>query len=189
MGETKKVVLPGEYIAGAEEVVPGENTYSENDEVYSSAFGEVRERERRVEVAWDKTRHMAQVKVGLELYCMVRKVSSNKAFLDCTPVADADKSGSAIEVSAVLPVTAIRNSYVRDMRDEVRTGDVIKARIAKIERSGVDVSVNAPDCGVIKAYCTACRSGMDLKNGSLICSNCGRKESRKMSSEYPSASA
>ncbi len=189
MGETKKIVLPGEYIAGAEEVVPGENTYSENDEVYSSAFGEVRERERRVEVGWDKTRHIAQVKVGLELYCMVRKVSSTKAFLDCTPVADADKSGSAIEVSAVLPVTAIRNSYVRDMRDEVRTGDVIKARIAKIERSGVDVSVNAPDCGVMKAYCSACRAGMDLKNGSLICSNCGRKESRKMSSEYPSASA
>ena len=60
---------------------------------------------------------------------------------------------------------------------------------AKIERSGVDVSVNSPECGVVKAFCSSCRSGMDLKNGGLICSNCGRKESRKMSSEYPSASA
>ncbi len=188
MGD-KKIVLPGQYIAGAEEVVPGENTFSENDEIYASAFGEVNERERSVEVTWDKTRHMPQVKAGMVLYCMVRKVSNTKAFLDCTPAEGSDRPGSAMEVSAVLPVTAIRSSYVRDMRDEVRTGDIIKARISKIERAGVDVSVNAPDAGVVKAYCSSCRSGMDLKNGSLICSNCGRKESRKLSSEYPSATA
>jgi len=187
MGETKKTVLPGEHIAGAEEAIPGENTYLENDDIFSSAFGEVRERERKVEVVWEKSRHMAQVQPGMELYCLARKVSPTKAFLDCTPAADVDRHGSAMEVSAVLPVQNIKSGYVRDMRDEVRTGDVLKARIAKIERSGVDVSINGPPYGVVKAYCTGCRNGMVLKNGALICNNCGRTEQRKLSEEYPSS--
>jgi exosome complex component CSL4 len=187
MGEKKKTVLPGEYIAGAEEAIPGENTYSANDEIFASAFGEVQERERRLDVVWKEARQMTPVQPGMELYCLARKVSPTKAFLDCTPAAGVGKTGSAIEVSAVLPVTNIKSGYVRDMRDEVRTGDLLKARIAKIERSGVDVSINGPPYGVVKAYCTSCRNGMDLKNGALICSNCGRKESRKLSEEYASA--
>jgi len=184
MAEEKKVVLPGQYLAGAEELIPGENTYSENDEIYSSSLGEVREQDRKVGVA-GKVRHIAQVQMGMELYCMVRKVSSTKAFLDCTPVEDADKSGSAMEVSAVLPVTNIRGGYVRDMHDAVRTGDIIRARISKIEHGSVDVSIASPALGVLKAYCSGCRNGMDLKNGALICSNCGRKEQRKLSEQYP----
>jgi exosome complex component CSL4 len=189
MGESKKTILPGEYIAGAEEGSPGENAYSDGDEIYSASFGEVREKEHRFDVVWDKVRHMAQVQPGMELYCMVRKVSSTKAFLDCTPVADVERRGSSIEVSAVLPVTSVRSSYVRDMRDEVRTGDIIKARISKIEKNGVDVSINSPLHGVVKAYCTDCRHGMNLKNGALICSNCGRKEQRKLSEEYPQSAS
>ena len=187
MGDAKKTVLPGEHIAGAEEAMPGENSYLENDDIFSSAFGEVRERERKMEVVCEKSRHLPQVQPGMELYCMARKVSPTKAFLDCTPVADVERPGSAIEVSAVLPVQNIKSGYVRDMRDEVRTGDLLKARIAKIERSGVDVSINGPQYGVVKAFCTDCRNGMVLKNGILICSNCGKKGQRKLSEEYPVA--
>ena len=186
MKQEKKLVLPGDYIAGAEEAVPGENTYSEADEVYSSVFGElVLGGQRQADVLPKEVRHITKPIIGTELYCFVRKISATKAFLDCTGAADLARPGSGTVISAVLPVKNIRHEHVREMGDEVRTGDLIKAKVAKIERDSLDVSIFGPDYGVIRAYCTACRHGMVLKEGALICSNCERKEQRKISREYP----
>ena len=77
-------------------------------------------------------------------------------------------------------------SYVRDARDMVRAGDIVRARICKIEKNDVDLAIVEPDLGVVKAFCTACRHEMALKKGSLICTGCGKKETRKISEEYPS---
>jgi len=187
MGEGKRKVVPGEFLAGAEEAIPGNSAYLDKDEIYSAAYGEVHEKDRVVEVVCDNARKIETVRPGMELYCMVRKMSATKAFLDCTPATDINKSGSTMGISAVLPVQNVKRSYVRELRDELRTGDILKARISKIERDGVDVSIGDAEYGVIRAFCTNCRNSMVLKSGVLICSNCGRKENRKLSSEYPAS--
>ena len=99
---------------------------------------------------------------------------------------DIGRPGSCIETSAVLPVQNMDTSYVRDARDMVRAGDIVRARICKIEKNDVDLAIVEPDLGVIKAFCTNCRHEMALKKGSLICTDCGKKETRKISEEYPS---
>ena len=187
MGEGKKLVVPGEYLAGAEEAMPGENAYTDKDEIYSASFGEVQEKDRVVDVAWEKSRHIETIKPGMDMICMVSRMSATKAFLDCTPATEAKVSGSSMKVSAVLPVQNVKRGYVRDLRDEVRTGDILKARISKVERDGVDVSISDDKYGVLRAYCVDCRKSMVLKAGALICSNCGRRGNRKLSSEYPSS--
>jgi len=187
MGEGKKLVVPGEYLADAEEAMPGENAYSDKDEIYSASFGEVREQNRVVDVAWEKSRHIEAIKPGMDLLCVVSRMSATKAFLDCTPTTGAMETGSSMKVSAVLPVQNVKRGYVRDLRDEVRAGDILKARISKIERDGVDVSISDDQYGVLRAYCIDCRKDMVLKTGALICSNCGRRGNRKLSSEYPSS--
>lgn len=181
----KKLVLPGEHLASAEEVIPGENTYTENDEVYSSSFGELRESERKADVGWEKARRISSPHIGMDLYCVVRKTSATKAFLDCVPAADLEKTGSRMDISAVLPVQNIRSGRVREVRDELRAGDVIKAKISKVVRDDVDVSIFGNEYGVVKAFCSECRNGMVLKGDTLICSNCEREEKRKLSDEYP----
>lgn len=182
MKQEKKLVLPGDHIGSAEEIIPGQNTYSENDEIYSSAFGELNEHERQMDV--EKARHLPKPHVGMELYCVVRKISPTKAFLDCVPAAEMERRGSVIEISAVLPVQNIKSERVNEVKDELRTGDIIKAKISKMERGGVDASIYGPSYGVVKAFCTACRDEMVLKGGLLICSGCEGKERRKLSENY-----
>lgn len=183
MKQDKKLVLPGEFIAGAEEAMPGKNTYSENDEIYSSACGELKEHEKEVVVEQKKERQ-AEPFIGMELVCMVRRTSPTKAFLDCIPADGIDRPGSRIDISAVLPVQNIKREHVREVKDELRIGDMIKAKITKIERGDVDVSIFGPQYGVIKAFCTVCRKEMVLKEGTLMCTHCERKESRKLSQDY-----
>lgn len=179
----KKLVLPGDHLGSSEEVIAGSNTYEQDDEVYSSASGEAKENEKMVSVSRERNR-IKKPELGMDVYCTVRKISATKAFLDCTPAKDIEKIGSGIEISAVLPVANIKREHVREVRDELRVGDIVKAKIHKMEGKGIDVSIYGPEYGVVKAFCSTCRNALVLKEGSLICNNCERKERRKISDEY-----
>jgi exosome complex component CSL4 len=175
----KKLVLPGDYLSSAEEAEVGENTYSEKDEVYSAALGENLSEPGKALVK-TKRSNLAQPAVGMEVYCMITKAGMNKAVCGCISVSEAEGGGRGMEIDAVLPVTAIREGYVDKVRDEVKVGDLIKARIEKIMKTGIDISMKSPGCGVICAFCPRCRLRMDLKESIFICNSCGWKEHRKL---------
>jgi exosome complex component CSL4 len=175
----KKVVLPGDHLSSAEEAEVGANTYSDKDEVYSAALGENLSEPGKALV---KTRrsNLVQPSVGTAVYCLITKASINKAIAGCISVSEAEGGGRGMEFEAVLPVTAIRSGYVDSIRDEVKIGDIIKGRIEKVTKTGVDISMNALGCGVICAFCPRCRQKMGLKESIFICSSCGWKERRKL---------
>lgn len=181
----KKLVLPGFHIASAEEAIAGRNTYTENDEIYSSSVGELAENEREVGIDNRDERRIHVPKEGDEVYCTVDRVSDNKAFVSCILAVDLGRSGSSKDIPAVIPVNKIRSEHVRSVKDEVGIGDIVKGRIAKAENNMVDISIYGPEYGVVRAFCHTCRKDMVLKEGSLICSNCEKRERRKLSSEYP----
>jgi len=180
--DKKKLVLPGDHIASYEEGEPGENCYAENDEVYASAFGESESLEGKAVVKM-KGRTLEQPHVGMEVYCVIIKTSLNKAVAGCIPVSEAEGQGRGVEIEAVLPVTAIRRDYVRDIRTEVKIGDIIKARIQKITKSGIDITVMGTPYGVVRAFCPRCRTAMDVNSGIFLCGACGWKERRKIAGQ------
>ena len=121
----KKLVLPGDHLSSAEESEPGENTYSEKDEVYSAGAGEDASVPGRAQVS-TRGRTLRQPQIGMPVYCVIIKASLNKAIGGCIPAEEAEGGKRGVEFEAVLPVTAIRTGYVRDLRDEVKIGDIIK---------------------------------------------------------------
>lgn len=183
--EDKKLVLPGEHLASAEEASAGRNTYTENDEIYSLALGTVGENAREADVESAAKRQVAAPKEGDNVYCTVDRISDTKAFVACVLAADLESTGSSKDIQAVLPVNKIRSEHVHSVRDEVRIGDVLKGKIIKLEGNTVDISIYGPEYGVVRAVCSYCRQAMALKGGALICSACERKERRKLSKEYP----
>jgi len=175
----KKLVLPGEHLLSCEEAEPGENTYTEKDEIFSTAFGETVVSEGAVTIT-RKRRVPKKPQRGMDVYCMVKKTSPNKAVVECIPVEGAEGPGSTIPITAVLPVTALgKRGYVRDLREEVKIGDVIKAQVSKVTKTGVDISIVGPQCGFMCVFCPRCRKRMDLKDRIFICNDCGWKERRK----------
>lgn len=177
----KKLVLPGDHLSSAEEAEPGENTYSEKDEVYSATAGENTSEVGRASVR-TKGRVLQQPSAGMNVYGVVIKASLNKAIVGCISSSEAEGGGRGVQFDAVLPVMAIRNDYVRDIRDEVKIGDIIKARVDKVERTGYEISMKGHDCGVVVAFCPRCRQRMDLSERIFICPDCHWKERRKLPS-------
>jgi exosome complex component CSL4 len=175
----KKLVLPGDHLSSAEEAEPGENTYSENDEVYSAGVGEDASVPGKAEVR-RRGRSLKKPVVGMNVYCVIIKASPNKAIGGCISAEEAEGGSRGVEFEAVLPVTAIRSGYVRDLRDEVKIGDIIKAKIQKVERTGYEINMFPGDCGVLCAFCPKCRSRMDEKERIFNCPKCFWKERRKL---------
>lgn len=175
----KKLVLPGDHLSSAEESEPGQNTYSENDEVYSAGIGEDISVPGKAEVK-RRGRTLRQPEIGMSVYCLIIKSSPNKAVGGCIPSEEAEGGTRGVEFEAVLPVTAIRSGYVRDLRDEVKIGDIIKAKLQKVDKAGFEISMFAHDCGVLCAFCPKCRSRMDLQERIFICPKCFWKERRKL---------
>ncbi len=175
----KKLVLPGDHLSSAEEAEPGENTYSERDEVYSAAVGENGSVPGQATVT-THGRTLKQPRLGMPVYCLIIKCGLNKAIGGCIPVEEAESGVRGVEIEAVLPVTAIRSGYVRDMRDEVKIGDIVKAKIRKVEKTGFEISMYEPDCGVVVAFCPRCRKRMGMEERIFICPACGWKERRKI---------
>lgn len=119
---------------------------------------------------------------GDEVYGIITSVSEIKALVSIVP---AQENGVRFAPSetAVIRVQDISERYVRTVKDELRTGDIVKARVSSTQ-NGVDLSVKGPEYGVIKAFCTFCRRPMALNGSKLICNKCERTETRKVSNEY-----
>lgn len=181
--DKKKLVLPGEHLLSSEEAEPGENTYTERDEIFSAALGETAVSEGAVNVK-RKNRTPKRPYRGMEVYCVVKKTSPNKAVVECIPVEEAEKPGSTMPITAVLPVTGLgKKGFVPDLRNEVKIGDIIRAQVSKVMKTGVDISIVGPEHGFLCVFCPRCRKRMDLKDRIFICSVCEWKERRKIPRE------
>jgi hypothetical protein len=73
--EKKKLVLPGDHLFSTEEAVSGENTYEENDEIFSAGFGEGMLSGGAAEVT-GKGRKFTKPYEGMDVYCLVTKAVS-----------------------------------------------------------------------------------------------------------------
>jgi exosome complex component CSL4 len=174
-----RLVLPGDHLSSAEEAEPGQNTYSERDEIFSATMGEDTSVSGLAAVK-SRGRNLPLPAVGMEVYGVVVKASPNKAVAGCIPVSEAEGQGRGVEIFAVLPVTAVRRGYVNDLRDEVKIGDILRARIKSIDRTGVEISMLQQECGIVACFCPRDRRRMDLHDTIFICPQCGWKERRKI---------
>lgn len=173
-----KILLPGDHISSHEEAEPGENTFVEKDEVYSSIVGTLEEKEFKKDVK-QVMRRLDKPFIGMEVCCIVNRTSMNKALVSCVTYNEAMGKGREMLIDAALPVTSVDKRYVEDMRREVKAGDIIFAKVDKITKTGVDISIIGDKYGLISVFCPKCRSQMASREGIFIC-KCGWKERRKM---------
>ncbi len=175
----RKLVVPGEYLASCEEALAGKNTITENDDIYAATFGELEMFGRMVQVK-PSGKTFIPLKEGMEVHAIIEDILEPRAaFVTCMPIVKDDER-SAPSFSAVLPVSNIRQGYVERMRDEVRVGDILKAKISKIDRTTVEISISDSGYGVVKGFCSRCRNNMVINENRFKCSNCGNAEARKL---------
>ena len=88
---------------------------------------------------------------------------------------------------AVLHASMIKRGYVKNVRDEYKIGDIIRAKIADLRNGEFRLATDSDELGAIKAFCPKCRHPMRVESGILRCESCEWKDNRKTAKDYRKA--
>lgn len=183
---SEELLFPGDFIANAEEFLPGEGTYVEEGKIYASEVGTVKKdlEKRVVSVECGIGKAPVPQRRGLEVLGIVAKTSEKAGFIDLLPVEDEKRRYYPIPASTVLRVNNIRRGFVKSLKDEFKVGDLARVRIMEATPDNVVVSTEGTNLGVVKAYCVKCRNELVKEGKGLICKSCGWKDHRHMAKDY-----
>lgn len=177
-------VVPGEFLGISEEFIPGEGVYEEDGKIFSSNTGVVSldTKERKIAIN-PKTSTPLTPKVGDIILGKVWDVKPQIAMVDIIKIKGKERilpSGARGGVH----ISQTRPTYVSDISREFKVGDIIYAKVVNTKRSPMQLSTVDKELGVIKAFCSLCNLSLTIKKRDLMCTDCDRKENRKISSMY-----
>jgi exosome complex component CSL4 len=179
---TKKLVVPGEFVAVSEEFMAGDGTYDLEGKIYSAYLGEL-ELDTVHKVALVKPLNPPiQLKVGDTVYGIIEDVKETMVVASVTGVEGTER-GISGDTEGSIHISKISDRYTEDTRNEFRKGDIIRAEVIQVKPS-LQLGTSRRNLGVIKALCTRCRSHMIQQDRSLFCENCEQVESRKTAIDY-----
>lgn len=182
MSEKKKIVVPGEEVGTSEEYLPGEGTYEKDGKILSAQVGMVEYDEDDMVVKTKAANPIVEIERGDIVIGTVVMVRDTMVVIDIKKVEGKERTISG-DASGTIHVSKASQAYVKDLKNEFRIGDYVRAKVIQAKPS-VQLTTGYPEYGVIKALCTKCRRPMVRKGTMVYCSNCERTERRKISSVY-----
>lgn len=178
-----KVKIIGDYLGTIEEFVPCEGTYSDDGKIYASNIGNA---------VLDQENHIARIdakmpselKVGQVIFGDVLGLRKNTVTIIARKIQGIKGD---IDAKTSLYVSNIAKTYVEKPEDLFGIGDIVKAKVLKIEHGLIDITTKEDIFGVVKAFCKRCRYSLERDDSSqnrLICPSCGHRENRKISTDF-----
>jgi exosome complex component CSL4 len=179
-------VMVGEYLGTIEEFMPGDGTYAEDGKIYASKVGFK---------AIDSGKHLAEVQgkgipniaVGQVVF---GEVMALRTSMVTVIVCKIQGQKGVIDEKTTIYVSNISDKYVDKPEDLFAIGDIVKARVIRMEPGLIDISTKG-DFGVVKAFCTRCRHPLAISKehkDKLECQFCGNLERRKTAADYGNVS-
>ncbi|VVC00095.1 Exosome complex component Csl4 [uncultured archaeon] len=181
----RKFVVPGDFIGTEEEYLPGEGTFVDRERIYSTLTGESSEAARKLAVS--QKRPLRALGIGTTIIGRVENIVEPIALVSMQEGLGEARFGGTDEY-AVLHASMIRKGFVKNVRDEYKIGDIIRAKIVDLRNGEMRLSTDADNLGAIKAYCGKCRHPMAVESGIIKCEGCGNKDNRKLANDYRKAS-
>lgn len=183
MEEPGRFVLPGDEVAVAEEFEAGEGTYEDHGHIYAAQPGQL-DLDAHLRVARVAAFNPpASLKVDDVVYGVVDEMRPSMCEARVLAIHGRDREVGG-EVTASLHVSKISNSYVESIRDAMRLGDIIRARVIQTEPS-LQVTTAEANLGVVLALCANCRRPTVRTGGDRVrCPHCERSDLRKMTADY-----
>jgi len=183
MEEPGRFVLPGDEVAVAEEFEAGEGTFEEHGRIYAAQPGhlELDAHQRVARVA--ALNPPSDLRVDDVVYGVVEEIRPSMCEARILAIHGRDREVAGV-LAASLHVSKISNAYVENIRDAVRLGDIIRARVIQTEPS-LQVTTAEANLGVVLALCANCRRpSVRTEADRVRCPNCERSDRRKMTADY-----
>lgn len=178
-------VLPGTFLGVAEEFLPGKGAFEEDGKVYAATIGiaqyDMRGRRARVRPV------VSQPPVPREgdvVICQVVSLREKMALVEILALKGHEDRNVTGSTKARIYISQSSQRYVKDLTNEFRINDVVRARVRRVRKEPLELSTVEEDLGVIRALCTKCRTVLKRKGNTLECPSCGNIEMRKLASDY-----
>jgi exosome complex component CSL4 len=178
----KRIVVPGEFLGTEEEFFPGSGVYVEDEKIYSSLSGVVEISNKQISVLQKKPLEIFDV--GSTIIGVIENIIEPIALVNIhSGVSDEERFGETPDYG-VLHASMIKKGFVRNVRDEYKIGDIIRAKIVDFYNGEFRLSTEGENFGAVKAFCALCRHPLRLKEDYLVCENCGARDKRKIAKDY-----
>lgn len=180
--EPGKLVLPGDLLGAAEEYVPGRGTYEHNGQVFAALMGHPHFDSANRTVTVKAIHEIPHMTEGELLYARVEDIKSSMLICQLLTSVTTGRDVPGFPEGTVH-VSKAKEAYVESLAAEFSVGDLLKAKVLQGYPS-VKLSTQSEDCGVVSARCTDCHGLLARADRDLVCTRCGRREHRKISSDY-----
>ena len=181
--EKAEFVLPGDFVGITEEFTPGEGTYSDKGDIFSTASGNVViDKKKRVISVVSSPGIPPVVKEGDIVVGEVTNVRDSVVLVSLAGIKGVEDREFKDPGIAAVHVSNVKQEYVKDLSREFSVSDIVKAKVLNTQNMRLDTSQKS--LGVMKANCSVCRKGLVRDNNKLRCPECGNVETRKLSSDY-----
>ena len=181
----KKFVFPGEHLVSEEEFSPKANAYSSEGEVYAQAAGMTAFDTKNRTVSVQAMKEVSSLKDNDIVLARVTFKRKNMAAVEIFLVESAN--GKRVVITrrqAAILIREVSTGYIKDINDEFRIGDIVRAKVSMVKKFAINLKTNEPELGVIRAKCGTCKNDLFLQGNNLTCSECGTIEKRKLSTKY-----
>jgi exosome complex component CSL4 len=174
-------VLPGDRLATIEEFEPGQGSTIEGDSVISTVIGQASPdmANRTMNVKTDKS-----VGIGVPVTgdYIVGKVQSAQPSIAQIQIESLNETPSNKQFTGML---SMRDERRRRTSSPIKAGDVVRARVLSTKNSIFQLTVDAPNCGVLYTVC--CNCGKDvfaISRDRVKCRECGWVDERLLSEDF-----
>lgn len=178
-------VLPGDILGVSEEFIPGYGVYEEKGKVYSSITGIANlDFERKRAFVEPLTDIPPIPKLGDIVICEVTGIKEKMAMVEIIALKKNPRRALAVSPMARIYISQTSRKYVTDISHEFKEGDLVRAKVVNVKKTPIELSTVGENFGVIRAYCSKCKTPLEKKNNKLECPRCGNVELRKTASDY-----
>ena len=182
MSDSKRFVLPGEEVGIEEEFESGKGTLNEEGRILAAIPGTLSPEAQRMQVIGHPA--LTPFAKGTWVVGRIENISDPVALA----VVEAERlEGQRPPKSSayvVLHASYIKRGYVKKVRDEYRIGDIIRARVVELKNNEYHISTDDDHAGCLIAFCPVCRKTMEKRPAGLQCSQCERRDNRKLADDY-----
>ena len=175
-------VFPGDEVAVEEEYLASDGTFAADGKVYASQIGTL---------VLDDNDCVAKVispnppnilHIGDVVYAVVADIRKTMVTADVAAKQGTDREVGG-ETYATIHVSKISSGYTDNIRNELRKGDLIRARVIDTEPS-LQLTTKEDHFGVIRAKCGMCKTELVRRGDDLFCPECRHTQSRKLADDY-----
>lgn len=183
--KTGEFVIPGTFLATAEEFVPGGGAYEDDGKIYSSCTGVVLLDARTKHISvFPRALPPPALKPGDVVIGRVEEVRDQVANVYIGVLKGREDREIPLPNLATIHISQVQKGYVKDMHGQFKPGDIVRAKV--LSAGGVSIKLSTVDdnLGVVVAACSRCRTLLEREGSRLKCPNCGNIEFRKLASDY-----